>query len=206
MSRKQRPTAPPVAFELRPAERVVCVPKPTARDPHARFEIRIPAMLGRIDQVEQHHDFLVIRTAAAKLSYHLAPASRVGYLVWNSLRKTIKELCLVPTFARQVDMHVLYYRNGMVASGSGSSAVGVSGRVTLDGKVLTESNDLGFALGNRLEHYLHLDPLERMNADDRLIRAFALLDRETQTMVVTQRSGDEEDPIWSAFRSLRESG
>lgn len=199
-------------FVYEPAERTIVVPKPALRAAGGVFTIRVPALFGAIESVERRGSYIVVRAEQGKASYHYAPKQgkvmeerRVGFMVWNSLRKTIRGLCLDPRFAKRVDMHVLYFRNDMVKGGSGSSAVGVSGRVTVDKRVVAEDNALGFALGPSLERYLHLEPGARLVDEDPLIRAFALLDRDTQTQEPPVSAQDREQPLWASFWALREA-
>ena len=199
-------------FIYEPAERTIVVPKPSLRAGGGVFTIRVPALFGAIESVERRGAYIVVRAEQGKASYHYAPKQgrameerRVGFMVWNSLRKTIRGLCLDPRFAKRVDMHVIYFRNDMVKGGSGSSAIGVSGRVTVDRQVVAESNALGFALGPSLERYLHLEPAARLVAEDSIIRAFALLDRDTQTQAPPASEDDREQPLWASFWALREA-
>ncbi|MBL4688512.1 MAG: hypothetical protein JKY37_28240 [Nannocystaceae bacterium] len=166
--------------------------------------IRVPKMFGAFRSVERRTDYLVVTAEHGKASYHLtrargSSAERIGFMAWASLRKTIRNLCLLPAAAKRVDMQMTYYRNG-----PGSSSSGAHGRVLLDRTIVVQGRDIAHHLGKSLEAYLHLSPEQRLASNIGMIQAFAVLDRQIDSTAIASATPTEPtSALWLAFVALR---
>ena len=174
----------------------------TERDPPVT--IRVPELFGAFRSVERRGDYLVVTAAHGKASYDLARApgssvSRIGFMAWASLRKTIRKLCMMPSAAKRVGMQVTYYRNGR-----GNSSTWAHGRVLIDRTIIVQGRDIAYQLGESLEAYLHLSPEQRIASEVGMIQAFAVLDNSIAAEAIANAApSDPTCVLWPAFLALR---
>lgn len=172
--------------------------------------MRVPALFGEILSAERRGKYILVMTESGRVSYHACSPRHhhdklAGKMHWHSIRKALRNHCLLPQLKTRVNFHITH----TPYAGGGLSAVGAGGRVTVDKQTVLQCSAYAHGLrpdqlGAALADYLFLDPGDAMRSDNLVTAAVALLDRRTSLVAVQRAESDRfSDEIWTAFYGLR---
>jgi hypothetical protein len=159
------------------------------------LELTVPALFGAIEGAEPKGEFVVVRTEGGRVSFH----ADTGKMHWHSMKKALRAHCLLPAFARRVDLHITSHQGGAH-----------SGWITLDKQTLhrISSDDEPEAprrLGALLAEYLSSAPEAALRSDHVVLASLALLDRRLDLAIAEQNPHRFDAALWRRFHELRGS-
>ncbi len=178
-------------------------------------------MFGEIESAELRGDFILVRTAGGRVSFHAKERPHVsnatwrdehrvrGKMHWHSMKKALRQHCLVDAIRRRVGLHLTNYRFKSGARSSSSS----KGWITVDGEIVyrCSSGAIGEGgkphdLGGALAEYLFMRPEEAVASCSVLLASLALLDRRFPDRLFDELEADLfDEPVWRRFYELRSS-
>lgn len=186
-----------------------------------KLSLSVPPLFGCIEGAELRGDFVLVRTAGGRVSFHANNPLHVsnatwreahpvrGRMHWHSMKKTLRTHCLIEEVSRRVDFHVTNYRFRGGARSSSSS----SGWITLDREIVYRcssgaGDDRGepHELGAALAEYLSLAPQTAVASSKLVVAALALVDRRYPDALFNDIRVDRFDSaLWRRFHRVRSS-
>ncbi len=190
-------------------------------DASGALDMSVPELFGAIHAAERRGQYIVVTTANGRVSFHADTPRRVadagwrrahplaGKIHWHSIRKALRDHCLLPELSSRVDF---FFTHHAYASGARSSS-GSAGRVVVDRRIVyrcaqepTEGGIRPAELGAALAEYLYLAPASALASDTMLVASVALLDRRLSDACFDRVARARfEHQLWESFYDLRAS-
>ena len=82
------------------------------------LKLKVPSLLGQINSAELRGEFVLVRTAGGRISYHAATPKHVnnitwrrehslrGKMHWHSMLKVLRTHCLLADVAPRISFHI----------------------------------------------------------------------------------------------------